>query len=134
MATEPGSETTIPLVEENVAIGKRKVERDRVLVHKSVQYKDEVIELPAEREELSIERIAIGRAVSEAPAVREEGGTLIVPVLEERLVVEKQLFLVEEVRISRTRTQQTARQTVRLRREDVRIERLSACETPGKED
>ncbi len=41
----------------------------------------------------------VGRVVDEAPAARAEGDTTIIPVVEERLVVVKQLFLVEEIHV-----------------------------------
>jgi stress response protein YsnF len=48
---------------------------------------------------------------------------LIVPVLEERLVVTKQLFLKEEVRVSSRTRLQTVRQPVLLRSERVELSR-----------
>ena len=54
------------------------------------------------RDIVDVKRVAIGREVDVAPKVREEGEFLIVPVMEERLVVEKRLFLVEELRLRRT--------------------------------
>jgi stress response protein YsnF len=46
----------------------------------------------------------------------------VIPVLEERLVVEKQLVLKEELRIRTAVSQETFQQTVRLREEHVEIE------------
>ena len=58
--------------------------------------------------------------------MREEGDTTIIPVIEEVLVVEKRLFLKEEIRIRRTQTTQLHEETVTLRREEVVIERDAA--------
>jgi uncharacterized protein (TIGR02271 family) len=132
MAEEPGPENTVPLAEEFVEIGKRQVERDCALVRKTVAYRDEDVEIPLNQEELSIERIPVARVVSAMPVPREENGTLIVPVVQERLVITKQIFLVEELHACRVRKQQIARQTVRLRREEVHIEHPPAHEPPFK--
>jgi uncharacterized protein (TIGR02271 family) len=132
MAEEPGPENTVPLAEEFVEIGKRQVERDCAPVRKTVAYRDEDVEIPLNQEELSIERIPVARVVSAMPVPREENGTLIVPVVEERLVITKQIFLVEELHVCRVRKQQIARQTVRLRREEVHIEHPRAHEPPFK--
>jgi len=73
---------------------------------------------------VSVERVPVGRPVEAAPPVREEDGVLIVPVLEERLVVTTQLILKEEVRITkRSRTEQV-REPVTLRSERAEVERL----------
>lgn len=119
MPTGPEAEQTIPIVQETVRVGTRPTERDRVVVHKSVHTRDEVVDVPLNFEELKIERVPIGREVDVAPQVREDGDTLIIPVLEERSVVEKRLILVEEVRVQRVQRQCSAHQTVRLRREQV---------------
>ncbi|HKD44205.1 MAG TPA: DUF2382 domain-containing protein [Candidatus Angelobacter sp.] len=40
---------------------------------------------------MEIERRPIGRAVEQEPAIREEGDVLMIPVMEEALVVERRL-------------------------------------------
>jgi len=56
--------------------------------------------------------------------VREEDGVLIVPVLEERLVVTTELVLKEEIRITKKSRTEMVREPVRLRSERVEVERL----------
>ena len=68
--------------------------------------------------------MAVNRYVDEAPAVRYEGDTMIVPVLREEMVVTKRLLLVEELHV-RTQVLTThAPQTVALRHEEVTYERV----------
>lgn len=50
-------------------------------------------------DEVVVERVPIGREVTAAPDVRREGDLLIVPVVEEVLVVEKRLVLKEELHV-----------------------------------
>jgi hypothetical protein len=57
------------------------------------------------REGYSIERVQVDRIVAEQPMQRQEGDTLVLPVVEEVLVVEKRLMLREEIRITRRREQ-----------------------------
>lgn len=92
----------IPLVEESVSIEKRVVETGRVKVRTFVDDEQVTLNEALSRDIVDVERVAIGREVDVAPKVREEGEFLIVPVMEERLVVEKRLFLVEELRLRRT--------------------------------
>ena len=107
-SSAPGSadqhfgETRIPLVEETVAIEKRAVTTGRVQVRTFVDEEQVRVAEALNREIVDVERVPIGRQVEVAPTVREEGEFLIVPVIEERLVIEKRLFLVEELRLRRT--------------------------------
>ncbi len=94
--------TRIPIVEEEVQIKKRTVETGRVQVRTFVEDEQVRVTEALTRELVDVERVAIGREVETAPTVREEGEYLIVPIVEERLVIEKRLFLVEELRLRRT--------------------------------
>lgn len=128
MDLAPGEEVRIPVLREEAVIGTREVERGGVRVHKTVDEREEVVQQPTFHEDVDVERIPIGRVVDAAPEVREEGDTLIIPVMEEMLVVEKRLVLKEELRITRRRTTQTEEARVVLRQENVQIERIDERE------
>ncbi|MCU1257248.1 MAG: hypothetical protein JWO80_133 [Bryobacterales bacterium] len=64
------------------------------------------------REGYAIERVQVDRIVAEPPVQRQEGDTLVLPVVEEVLVVEKRLMLREEIRITRRREQVEQIQTI----------------------
>jgi stress response protein YsnF len=64
-------------------------------------------------------------ALAEAPSARQEGDTLIIPVLEEVLVVEKRVRIKEEIHVTRTAREEPYRATVALRSEQVAVERLA---------
>lgn len=114
----------IPIFEETLRVDVRKVE-ERVSVRTKVHERDEVVETMLRGDTLDIERVKLDQVVQTAPSVREEGDLLIIPVLEEVLVVEKRLILREEIRIRRTQQTRPAEQTVRLRREEAIVERSS---------
>ena len=73
---------------------------------------------------VEVTRVAVGREVDIAPEVRTEDGVVIVPVLEEVLVVEKRLFLKEELHIRRSVTQEEVEVPITLRKQRAVIERL----------
>lgn len=125
MDVAPGQDVTIPVIREEVVVQKRAVERGGVRVHKTVNEREEVVEQPTFHENVDVERVPIGRVIAAAPEVREEGDTLIIPVVEEMLVVEKRLVLKEEVRITKRRTQDTEQARVVLREEQVQIEPIN---------
>lgn len=118
---------SFPVMEEEVQVAKRVIDTGRgVRVHKSVTQREQVVDQTLLHDELSIEHVPVGRVVEEdnLPQTRYEGDTLVVPVLEEVLVVQKQMLLKEEVRITRQRREVQAPQSVSLRSEHVTVERF----------
>ncbi|MBN9560230.1 MAG: YsnF/AvaK domain-containing protein [Alphaproteobacteria bacterium] len=128
------AETRLPLFEEAAQVETRDVPGERVRLHTSVREHDERIDAALRGESVTVERVPINRVVATAPGVSEEGDTLIVPVVEEQLVIEKRLVLKEIVRVTRHARTRTEQHTVRLRAEDVRIERIAASDDPHKSD
>src|SRR5215213_172498 len=78
----------IPVIEERATVKKRVVETGKVLIRKQLREYEELVDIPHVQEEIRVERVPVNRIVEEAPKVRTEGETTIVPVLEERYVVE----------------------------------------------
>ncbi len=80
------------------------------------------VEVEAQREDVEVEHVPIGRVVSGREAPRQDGDTLIVPVYEEQLVVSKRLILREELHVRRVPS--TERQVFEdtLRRERLVVE------------
>lgn len=116
----------IPVIEEQLLVDKRVVEKGRVRISKSVRERDETVNIPLIEENVQVERIPINQYVSEPPPpVRYEGNVMIIPVLREVVVVEKRLVLVEELRVVKKQTQTQQTQKVRLRREEVSVKRVS---------
>ena len=74
-------------------------------------------------ERVEIETIPMNLQIDAVPEVRQEGDTTIVPVVEERLVVKRQLLLKEEVRIRRVRSTERHQQTVKLRYQEAVVTR-----------
>lgn len=125
------AELTVPVVEERVRVSTLAVETGRgVRVHKRVTEKDVSVDPPLLDEELIVERVPVGRLVEgPPPRAHAEGDTWVVPVLEEIVVMEKRVRLKEEVRITRHVRQRSAPQNVRLKAEEVSVERFD--ESPG---
>jgi uncharacterized protein (TIGR02271 family) len=113
----------LPVVEEELRVGKRVVETGRVRVTKRVHEREEVVDEPLVREEYDVERVPVGVFVDEPVGPRHEGETLVVPVLEEVLVVEKRLLVREELRITRRQTEEREPRRVTLLSEEVSVER-----------
>jgi uncharacterized protein (TIGR02271 family) len=116
----------IPVVAEELTVEKRQVTRDTVRIHTRVETREEVVDEPLRREEVTVERIPVNALVEgEAPMPHYEHEVFVIPILEEVLVVQKRLFLKEEVRVTRHSTTMRKPQQVTLRREVVEIERIA---------
>lgn len=123
----------IPLVEERLSVAKREMETGRVRVRTVDEERLVHVDEELLHSEAVVERVAMDREIESPPPVREEGDTLIVPVIEERLV--KRLFLVEEVRLTRHVIHERLEQPVRLRAQRAVVERAgSAADEPSSDD
>ncbi|HWH21809.1 MAG TPA: YsnF/AvaK domain-containing protein [Allosphingosinicella sp.] len=125
----------IPLVEERLSVGKEAVETGRVRVRVRVEEREERIQEELARDEVEIERVPMNVTLSEIPNVRLEGNTTIIPVVEEVLVVAKELVLVEEIHLRRKTTteMQEVPVTVRSERAEIEDERSNSPAMFGSE-
>jgi len=122
----------IPIIQEQATVSKRVVETGRVRIGKRVREYEEIVDVPNIQEEVRVERVPINKMVDAAPDVRTEGDTTIVPVVEERYVVEKRLFVVEELHIRKERHETHNPQKVRVLKEEVEVERLPPGGAPRR--
>jgi stress response protein YsnF len=124
-ASAAKEDVVIPVIEERLEIGRRTVETGgAVRVHKHVDEVPTEVRESLVTEHVDTERVPIGRVLQEPVGIRHEGDVTIIPVIEERLVMRKELVLVEEIRLTRRREVREAREQVTLRRERVTVERL----------
>ena len=121
-ASRVGAEVVIPVIQEEVSVAKREVERGRFRITKEVSERDVLVDQPLLHEHVDVERVPVNQMVDSPPEVRYEGDTMIVPVLEEVVVVEIRLMVREEIHITRRREEVHESQHVMLRREDVKID------------
>ncbi|MBC8160766.1 MAG: YsnF/AvaK domain-containing protein [Roseiflexaceae bacterium] len=127
--TIDGDQLVLPIIEEQLVVSKRAVGQATVRIHTRTVEREEIASQTLMHERVEVERVPINQFVEAAQAPREEGDLLIVPIYEERLVVEKRLVLTEELRIRRTRSEEAWSEPVRLRRQEVEIERVPTTNT-----
>lgn len=114
------------LVAERARVSKRTVVTGRVDVRTVTETVQERVGATVDSQTVEVTRVPVDREVAEAPAVRTEGDTTIIPVLEEVLVVERRLVLKEEIRIRRITRSEDVETTVPLRRQRAVVERQDA--------
>ena len=126
--SRPDAQSTIviPVIEEQFQVRTERVETGRVRINKQVHEETQTIDIPVTHEVVDVQRVPINQVVTEVPLSRQEGDTLILPVVREEIVTSIRLVLVEEVRITRKQEQATDHQTVTLRHETVSIDRTDS--------
>ena len=108
---------TIPIVEEHLRVEKREVAKGLVRVETVTDTIATVVEEALRDETAEVTRVPINKVVSEAPRIRFEDSVTIIPIVEEVLVVEKQLRLKEEVHVRKHISTRNVQVPVSLRKE-----------------
>ena len=116
----------VPIVEEQLIVGKRTVATGTVRLEKTVQEYQQALDEPLAVRTFDIERVVLNRVIDAVPEVRQEGDTTIYPLIEERLILTKELILKEELHVTKRDTERRDTQVVTLLREHMTVERSTA--------
>ena len=122
--TEPGDGVTLPLVGEEAVARVHEVSRGRVVINKRVEVVPHEANIDIGTDRVDVERVAVNKEVDQPPSTRQEGDTLIVPVVEEVLVVTKRYRIIEEVHVHKYRDVQTETFEEDLKREVVEVREI----------
>ena len=119
----------IPVIEETISVDKQVTTTGKIRIEKQVTETNEAVNISLQRDEYTIKRVAINKYVDEeAPQVRQEGDTMIIPVVKEVMV--KRLLLVEEVHIIKEVVTTNEQLNVPVRKEIVNVTRTPENEHP----
>ena len=119
----------IPVIEETISVDKQVTTTGKIRIEKQVTETNEAVNISLQRDEYTIKRVAINKYVDEeAPQVRQEGDTMIIPVVKEVMV--KRLLLVEEVHIIKEIVTTNEQLNVPVRKETVNVTRTPENEHP----
>jgi len=119
---EEGQSLVDPVIDERLRIEKERIETGSIRVSKKVFEETVRKNVSVAQEEASVERKAFNAYVDVAPpAVRQEGDVTIISVVKEVLVVEKRLMLVEELHITKNKTNTVVPVEQTVRKEVVTI-------------
>jgi uncharacterized protein (TIGR02271 family) len=117
-----GGEIRVPVVEEQLGVETGVVDLGEVRIHKTVEETEEVRQGPLDREDVQIERVRVDRPVDAPEQRRQEGDWLVIPIMEEVFVVQKQLMVREEIRIRKQLVTEEHEVREVIRRERATIE------------
>ena len=126
-------ETTIPVVEEQLQVGKREVERGGVRVRSRIVERPVHEELRLREERVSVERRPTDRPATEADLNRVREGTFEVTERAEQPVVSKEARVVEEVAIGKEVGERTETVSDTVRKTEVDVQEVEGSrKTRGK--
>jgi uncharacterized protein (TIGR02271 family) len=122
VAGADGAQLRVPVRAERLRAEVRAVDLGELRVTRRVETAEETVRQAVAREEVDVERVPVNRPLTAPVAQRTEGEWLVLPVMEEVLVVRTQLMLKEEVRIRTRRVVAEQAVTETVRRERVELE------------
>lgn len=115
----------IRLAVEALTVDKRLIETGRVRVHRSTKSRVERVDIALSSHTVEVRRVRIDKPVKELPSVRATRKEIIIPVVEEVLVIEKRLILREEVHVRKKESVRRHVEDVTLRGQEATVERLA---------
>ena len=115
----------IPVIEEHARVASVRHETGAVRVRLETIEDAATLALQRVEEQTRVERVPIGQVVGQRRDPWWQEDTLVVPVYAEREVVERQLLLVEEIRLHRISTRTTTDGEVPVNRQRAIVERLT---------
>lgn len=123
-----GSEQVLSLAEETVEVSKQRVIDGHVRVTRQVTEHQQQIALMLRQQTADIQRIPKSERLTEMPAIREENGVLIIPIVEEEVEIVRHLVLKEEWHIRKVVSEVETEQIVSLRRQQAHLTRIPYSE------
>jgi len=128
-----GETQTIPVVQEELEVGKRVIRRGGVRVYTEVEEVPVEENVSLRNEHVSVERRPVNREVTPAEADQVHNQSIEVTENSEEPVVSKRARVVEEVVVGKDVTNRTEKVTDKVRRTKVNVEKLGdKGEDPNK--
>jgi len=121
---ERGGEARIPVIEEELQVGKRTVESGGVRVNTQVEQKPVNEQITTRHETVDVERRPVNRPITNSDVQNFQEGTFEVRERHEQPVVQKQARVVEEIGIKKNVEERTQHVQDTVRRTDVDVEQL----------
>ena len=122
-------ELVIPVIEEQLRVDAVPVATGGVRIVKRVKGHEELIERELRSDRVEVRRVKVDREVDGPQQIVQAGDTLIVPIVEETLRIERRWVVTEEIHITRTEEKTPFRETMVLNREEVSFERFDRPDT-----
>ncbi len=119
-------DVNIPVREEELTVDKQRGEVGRAAVHKDVVEEQQSVNIPVTHERVEVERVPVDKDLPDegVSATNWQDKDIIMPVMGEEVVAEKQPRVKEEIRIHKEPVTETERVSDTVRKERVNVEGL----------
>ena len=121
---------SIPIVEEEMVVGKRTVDRGGVRVYRRVVEVPVETSISLQEEHISVERHPVDRPVTDQDLKLQGERTIELTETAEEAVIGKTAQVVEEVHVGKTATERTEQIHDTIRRTEVEVEEIAPAVTP----
>lgn len=126
-------ETVIPLIAEEMQVGKQVRETAHVRIRRETEERVQTVNVALTDVRWEVEHIPVEQKIEQVPSIRQVGETTIFPLVEERLVVSRELWLREEVHVRRMETVVEKFAEFPVKRDVLVEQRTDAQGTPAQE-
>ncbi|HEY0655543.1 MAG TPA: DUF2382 domain-containing protein [Chryseosolibacter sp.] len=124
MENQNDKDIVIPVIQEQVSVEKEVVTTASLCVSKTVEEVRQPLSALLMSESYDVQRVSKQEILTEAPdRYRQLPDRIIIPVVEEQVVVQKRLVLVEEIHLIRRETKREFHDDITLKKEIVKVER-----------
>jgi uncharacterized protein (TIGR02271 family) len=122
----------LQVVQEDLKVGKRAVERGRVRIHQRLTERPVQEQVTLSEERAVVERRPVNRPASEADLAAFKEGEMEIRETREEPVVSKEARVVEEVDVGKETRERTETVSDKVRRKDVEVERTGGEAQPKR--
>ncbi|MDR4945054.1 YsnF/AvaK domain-containing protein [Neobacillus cucumis] len=112
---------TLKLREEQLDVNKHRVQTGAVEVEKDVVEEQETVNVPVKREEVYVERRAVDETDADTTTPIGDDETIRVPIVEERIEVNKKPVVTEELVINKKQVTENQKVTENVKREEAKV-------------
>ena len=106
MPDDPDTQSIL-IMAETASISTRRVASGRVTISTRTEEIDRILPAELASVEVSVVQVPVDRKINSVPEVVAEGDLTIIPVVEERLVATRELYLREEIHVRRVHATET---------------------------
>jgi uncharacterized protein (TIGR02271 family) len=122
-------EDVLPLIQEDLSITTEKRITGRVRVSTRTETVESVQPVELEEVEVEVLRVPVGKRIDAVPDIVTSEDLTIIPVVEERVVLTRELYLREEIHVRRITHRETSEIPVSLKRQTAHVKRFGPDET-----
>lgn len=82
----------IPVTQKEVIVDKQVIETGKVRISKRISEHEELVDVHLFREEVVVERVPVSLFFEAPPPLRQQGDTMIIPVVREEIIIQKKYY------------------------------------------